>query len=113
VWSKVSCRWYHAGGIIACTVRCLLTHTTCPLPTAELPEVYGLDKGKGIVLRARLGHAPEGYVWEMSVSNVSAGVPLDGFMIQVGPGTCSCRVSRRRGGGSGLQAHCQLGWLAS
>ncbi|KAL4433786.1 hypothetical protein ABPG75_000227 [Micractinium tetrahymenae] len=49
----------------------------------ELPVVFGEDKGKGVVVRASLVQAPAGgYDYELSVSNVSAGVPLDGFMIQ-------------------------------
>lgn len=111
-----------------------------PLPGAELPVVFGEDKGKGVVVRALLVQAPGGgyeyevragrlprgagalgkgrkpaqggwqlrcepkqtgacalagsrWPWpslltlppllaQLSVSNVSAGVPLDGFMIQ-------------------------------
>jgi AP-1 complex subunit beta-1 len=50
----------------------------------DLPVVFGEDRGKGVVVRARLAQQPDGsHVYEMAVTNVSAGVPLDGWMIQL------------------------------
>ncbi len=38
-----------------------------PLPAAELPVVFGEDKGKGVVVRALLVQAPAGgYEYEVS-----------------------------------------------
>lgn len=50
---------------------------------AELPVVFGEDKGKGVIVRARMAGTPAGIEYQLSVTNVSAGVPLDGFMIQL------------------------------
>ncbi len=46
--------------------------------------MFGEDKGKGVVVRARLvQEGPGGFAYELAVTNASAGVPLDGWMIQV------------------------------
>ena len=48
--------------------------------------MFGEDKGKGVVVRARLAQEGPGgaFAYELAVTNASARVPLDGWMIQVG-----------------------------
>lgn len=54
-----------------------------PPDAPNLPMVFGEDKGKGVVLCAALSQQAEGYVYQLSVSNVAVGAPLNGFMIQL------------------------------
>jgi hypothetical protein len=61
---------------------------TLPPPCAaspDLPVVLAEDKGRGAVLRAALTQQGGSYAYQLAVTNVSAGAPLDSFMIQVRP----------------------------
>jgi hypothetical protein len=56
-----------------------------PAASPDLPVVLAEDKGRGAVLRAALTQQGGSYAYQLAVTNVSAGAPLDSFMIQVRP----------------------------
>jgi hypothetical protein len=58
------------------------------MPTAAvpagLPVLLGGEKGKGLTVHGKLARAGGQVVYQISISNATAGA-VDGFMLQVGP----------------------------
>ena len=60
------------------------TTTAASIPARKLPVLLDVTKGKGLIIRGEVGRQSGGsLVYSLEFENVSAGVPLDGLMIQL------------------------------